>query len=524
MKKPNVIFILSDDHGQWALGSYGNKDVKTPNLDRLADKGILFENFYCASPVCSPARASILTGKMPSQHGVHDWIGNGCVEKKNYENILVSKKRYIASLGDEAEEDYHLIDEKEKVSYKEISQYKFVSHEVNKPIQYLRHDKAYTEILADNGYECGLIGKWHLGDSAAPQKGFSTWYAIGKGGCIYHLPDFYRNGKLEVRDEYISDVIVDESINFIKDSVNKDKPFYLNLNYTAPHSPWIKEDQVEEVWASYDNCAFDSVKYEGVHPNQVERRHPGYNNPEKRRYMLQGYYSAITSMDYSIGRLLDYLEENNLLDNTVIIFTSDNGMNLGQHGIWGKGNGTFPMNFYDSSIKVPTIIYQKNAEIKNKVNFDMLSHYDFYPTILDICGIDYKLDESFPGRSFAPLLNNQELDCDKVLVVFDEYGPNRMIRDTRYKLIHRYPYGENELYDLEEDPWETKNLFNNEEYKLVITSLEDKLSKWFSKHTNTLVDGLALGVNGNGQFSEVGARSAGKNPFKGSFHIELDTK
>lgn len=523
MKKTNVVFILSDDHGQWAVGAYGNKEVKTPNLDRLANDGILFNNFYCVSPVCSPARASILTGKIPSQHGVHDWIGNGCVKKEDYENIKVSKKRYIASLGSATNEDYHNVSDDEKVLYKKISQYNFVKHEVKKPIQYLKDSVAYTELLRDNGYECGIVGKWHLGDSATPQKGFSFWSVIGKGGCIYHLPDFYRNGKLEVSDKYITDTITDESISFIKNCVDKDTPFCININYTAPHSPWIKEDQQEVVWNSYNDCKFESVKDEGIHPWQVDRRHPGFDNQEKRKYMLQGYYSAITSMDNNIGKLIEELENLNILEDTIIIFTSDNGMNLGQHGIWGKGNGTFPMNFYDSSIKVPTIIYKKSSSKKGGVNNNMYSHYDFFPTILDWCDVDYNLDSSYPGKSFASILDSNDDKKDNVLVVFDEYGPNRMIRNDRFKLIHRYPYGPHELYDLQNDTNEEINLYDDSKYKDIIIELEKSLTTWFAKYTNKEVDGLSLGVNGNGQFCEVGCRSDGKNPFKGSFHLDFDT-
>ncbi len=124
--RPNVLFILSDDHGLWALGCAGNPEIRTPNLDRLADEGTRFERFFCASPVCSPARASLLTGRIPSQHGVHDWIREG-------------------NVGEGA-------------------------------VEYLTGQRGYTEILAGHGYRCGLSGKWHLGDSQVPQKGFAHWY------------------------------------------------------------------------------------------------------------------------------------------------------------------------------------------------------------------------------------------------------------------------------------------------------------------------------------------------------------
>lgn len=523
-KKPNVVFILSDDHGQWAMGCYGNKEVRTPNLDRLANEGIRFNNFNCVSPVCSPARASILTGKMPSQHGVHDWIGSGCVKKEDYDVASVSRKRAVAMMGDRAKEDFHNIDENEKLPFPEIGQYNFVKHETDDPIEYLKNDKAYTEYLHDSGYECGIVGKWHLGASATPQKGFTHWSVIGKGGCAYHIPDFYRNGKLEIDDKYITDTITTEGIGFIEDCVKEDKPFYVNLNYTAPHSPWVKEDQDEEIWNSYNDCPFESVKDEGVHPWQADNRHPAYKTPEGRRYMLQGYYTAVTAMDKNIGKILDKLDELGIRDNTMIIFTGDNGMNLGQHGVWGKGNGTFPMNFYDSSINVPTIISQPSYIKEAQVNNDLLSHYDFFPTILKVCGIEFENDGTYPGQDISNLLTGTSGVKEKPLVVFDEYGPNRMIKSKKYKYVHRYPYGPYELYDLENDPNEDNNLYGKDGYSEITRELESQLADWFDNYSVSGIDGASLGVNGNGQFGETGNRSNGKNPFAGSFHVEFDTQ
>ena len=165
--KPNIIFILSDDQGAWALECAGNHDIKTPNLNKLAQKGIRFDEFYCTSPVCSPARASIVTGKIPSYHGVQDWIAKGNLDSKKYSQM--------AELPDGMQEDV--------------------------PIDYLEGNKTYMEILADNGYNCALSGKWHLGDNVTKKKGFEQWYSLGRGGCHYYAADLFEYEKLNISNK-----------------------------------------------------------------------------------------------------------------------------------------------------------------------------------------------------------------------------------------------------------------------------------------------------------------------------------
>ena len=162
-RRPNILFILTDDQGYWALGCAGNKEMRTPQLDRIAAGGIRFENFFCASPVCSPARASILTGRIPSQHGVHDWIrvGNSTVETESG----------------------------------------------GKLIQYLKGQTAFTEVLVEQGYTCGLSGKWHLGDSHHPQKGFSFWFTHSGGGSPYRNAPMVRDGEAYREPRYVTDAI-----------------------------------------------------------------------------------------------------------------------------------------------------------------------------------------------------------------------------------------------------------------------------------------------------------------------------
>ncbi|MCD6408170.1 sulfatase-like hydrolase/transferase, partial [bacterium] len=161
-EKTNVIFILSDDQGVWASGCYGNDEIKTPNIDKLAEEGIRFENFFVATPVCSPSRATILTGKIPSQHGIHDWIKKG-------------------NVGPDA-------------------------------ISYLEGEVCYTDIFAKNGWSCGISGKWHLGNSQIPQHGFVDWYVHQTGGGDYNKAPMVKNGQLIIENGYITDRITDMAI------------------------------------------------------------------------------------------------------------------------------------------------------------------------------------------------------------------------------------------------------------------------------------------------------------------------
>ena len=228
-KKPNIVFILSDDQGAWAMHCAGTPELITPNLDRLAREGMRFDDFFCASPVCSPARASLLTGRMPSAHGILDWLRSGNVDAKEFAEQ--GKENPYGGYADETE-----------------------------PIAYLDGMDAYTDELTRIGYTCALAGKWHMGDSVHPQHSFKRWFTIGKGGCYYYHPDIVEDGKITVRHgEYVTDIITDRALDFIDELSGRDDPFYLSIHYTAPHSPW-EADQHPKRWIDeYDKSDFASI-------------------------------------------------------------------------------------------------------------------------------------------------------------------------------------------------------------------------------------------------------------------------
>ena len=224
-------------------------------------------------------------------------------------------------------------------------------------IEYLAGRRSYVETLAENGYDCALSGKWHLGKSGLPQLGFDYWNAHARGGGNYYRALMFENGQLYEPSGYVTDIITDHALEFLDNQLESDAPFSLNVHYTAPHAPWDREHHPAEIFdAHYENTAFDSVPEEDIHINQLAKEGSAGSlgdTPENRRLALSGYFTAIEEMDRNIGRLLDWLEENGLRENTLVVFNSDNGMNMGHHGIWGKGNGTYPPNMFDTSVKVP---------------------------------------------------------------------------------------------------------------------------------------------------------------------------
>ncbi len=453
MQKPNILFILADDMGAWAMGCSGNTDIITPNLDSLAKGGIKCDNFYCASPVCSPARASILTGTIPSTHGVHDYIAKGNLAE-------------------------------EKLNGKPMP-----------PQQYISHLTAYTELLKANGYKCGLSGKWHLGDSITPQKGMDNWYTIGRGGCNYKSPDIVENGKVGIQNEYVSDLITKNAINNLKEYAKQDTPFYLGVHYTAPHSPWGKAQHKERIWDMYEGCNFNATPDLPFHP--LMTLSAPFGKGEKRKNLLRGYYTAITAMDENIGQILHELKELNLSENTIVIFTSDNGMNMGHHGLFGKGNATYPQNLYDSSTKVPFIINYKNIAKPFTAN-SLYSHYDIMPTLVDYLDLQGDVTQHLCGTSFADVLNGNK-ECERPIFISGEYGMSRMVRSVNYKLIMREAGFPDEFYDLSIDKEETTNLINDKKYKEQIAIMAQYLNDFFAQNTLADYSVKGLKVSGLGQ-------------------------
>ncbi len=449
-RRPNVLFVLSDDQGAWAMGCAGNAEIRTPTLDAIAASGMRFTDCFCTSPVCSPARASLMTGEIPSQHGVHDWIRAG-------------------NVGDAR-------------------------------IDYLAGRTLLTERFAAAGYRCALIGKWHLGASDVPRPGFVRWFAHQSGMSVYFGAPMCDEDRLCNPPGYLTEVLTREAAGFLDAEARRAEPFFLCLNYTAPHYPWI--DAHPQAYTDlYRDCAFASCPDEPPHPWSATGNPATDEGRARRRESLTGYYAAMTAMDDGIGATLAMLDRHGLRESTLVVFMSDNGMNCGHHGIWGKGNGTRPQNMYDTSVKVPCLFSQPGRIAAGGVSDAMISGYDFYPTLLEYAGLDAPHDPRKPGRSFAPILAGARASAECDIVVYDEYGPTRMVRTRNWKYVHRYPQGPHELYDLAHDPGERVNRVDDTAVADTVARLRGRLEAWFARYVAPSQDGAAKPVNGCGQLT-----------------------
>lgn len=462
--RPNVILIISDDQGPWALGSVGNEEIATPNLDRLASRGTRFTNFFCTSPVCSPARASLLTGRIPSAHGIHDalWGGN---------------------FGDDS-------------------------------IELLEGQEGYTDLLAAAGYDCAISGKWHLGASDRPQKSFKHWFVLQGGGSNYHDVDMFRGGQPEKTHGYATDVFTDDAIEVLVDSSANDRPLFLSLCYTAPHSPFLAVHPQE--WLDYySDCEFASCPQEPEHPwtRSRDQNFPQYNLAhDDPPASLRGYFAAVSAMDANIGRVVTKVDELQMSASTLIVFVSDNGFNAGHHGVWGKGNGTYPQNMYDNSVRVPAIACHPGRVPAGAVRDELVCGYDLRPTLLDYVGVADSTKQRLPGRTFAPMLLGRSGGREHV-IVYSEYGPTRMVRTQEWKYVHRYPVGPHELYHLSEDPDERVNLFDEIAHHALRRDLRARLASWFVEFADPSMDGTKEAVTGRGQVGLVGPAGRGAEAF-----------
>ena len=446
--KTNVLFILSDDQGPWAAGCCGNSEIRTPNIDRLAKTGVRFSNFFVASPVCSASSATLLAGRIPSRHGVHEWIRGG-------------------NVGPDA-------------------------------IRYLEGEEGYTDIMARHGWTCGLSGKWHLGDSQIPKHGFMDWSAHQRGGGHYQDAPMVKNGQLLNEPRYLTDAITDEGLEILERYADRNHPFYWSLHYTASHDAWVNEHP-QSIVDSYDDCPFKTCPQEPCHPWAGVDSSISTDDVLGNREALKGYFAAVTAMDQNIGRILDRLEELGLRDNTLVVFLSDNGFSCGHHGFWGKGNGTMPRNMYENSIKVPAIFSQPGRIPQGVVSDSMVSAYDFMPTLLEYLDLPVPEGRNLPSSSFLSAPESRPFHAPEQLVAYDEYDPVRMVRTPEWKYTYRHSQVPHELYHLVTDPGERKNLAQKEAQTDRIEELRGMPDDWFGRYVDSQRNGLSQDGMSRGQ-------------------------
>jgi arylsulfatase A-like enzyme len=418
----NIVFILTDDHGAWAMNCYGCGDLHTPNLDRLAADGARFTNAYACTPVCSPSRMTYFTGRLPSHHGVQDWL-----------------------LSDELR--------------------------VPNPVRYLDGQPTFSEVLARNGYTVGLCGKWHMGGDERAQAGFSSWSSVPGGGGTYRDAVFVRNGIPVQTRGFKDDFVGDYSLEFIER--NRNRPFCLYTAFYSPHIPYDFQTEEDRKW--YRESQFRCLPDEPLHPWATNGCKNQLADPNRKI----GYYSLVTAMDRNVGRILGRLDDLGLRDKTVVVFTADQGHCSGHHGLWGKGNASLPLNLYEESLHIPLIWNQPGRIRPGQVLDPMVSSYDFFPTLLDYAGVPAPRDRRRVGRSYAAFLRGQAPPWRNEL--YFEYEYVRGIRTRNLKYIERAEGWPSELFDLEADAGERRDVIADARHGRQLAALRSRLAGFFSR-------------------------------------------
>ena len=439
-KPMNVVFILSDDHRYDFMG-FLNKPafLETPNMDRMAAEGIHFPNASVTTALCSPSRASILTGQYAHHHTVVD---NQALEP-------------------------------ESLIY-------------------------YPQYLQEAGYETSFFGKWHMGSkSDDPRKGFNKWVSF-RGQGDYYDPNLNIDGKREKVDGYNADLLTGYATDWLTKERDQEKPFLMYLSHKSVHAMFKPAERHKDKYVGQkieypDNYADTEENYEGK-PDWVREQRNSWHGVD---YMYHGamefdsfyykYCETILGIDESIGTILKTLEEQGLDQNTLVIYMGDNGFVLGEHGLIDKRHA------YEESMKVPMLVYAPGVTKGGfKVN-EQVQNIDIGPTILAAAGLE--TPKNMDGRSFLPLIKGEKTDWRDV--AFYEYYWEKAfphtpttfaMRTDEYKFIQYHGvWGDDELYDLKNDPAEMKNLFRNPAYKPTVDTMRSQIYSWLEESGGMLI-------------------------------------
>lgn len=434
-RRMNLIFILTDNQGAWTLGSYGNKDIRTPHIDRLAREGIRFTRALSSNPVCSPTRATFLTGLLPSQHGVHSFLD----------------PKYM--MGPQA--------------YNTLSEF-----------------TSLGEVLRDAGYVCGLSGKWHLGANLTPSEGFSHWVTKPDGSTReFYEQDVIEDGKVRREEGYTTDLWTRRGIEFIEQ--NHDRPFFLFLAYNGPYGLGnLMLNPARNSHAEYyADKLLPGFPRDAMHPWQFHNKQFHNSLAAMRRVAAE-----TSGVDDGVGQIMAALQRLKLDENTLVVYAADQGWMGGQNGLWGMGDHTRPIGAHELMMQIP-LIFRHPGQIPAEQTSDILvSNYDFLPTVLSHLGLPDRMPQKpkSPGRDFARVLRGESMDWENE--VFYEMETCRAIRTDRWKYVARHPSGPNELYDMQADPRERFNLYGQDGTEEVRGQLQKRLTAFFNQFADPQYD------------------------------------
>jgi arylsulfatase A-like enzyme len=463
--RPNILFIMSDDHAYQAMSCYGSVVNETPNLDRIAEQGMRFDRCFVTNSICGPSRAVILTGKYSHLNG-----------------FRTNRDTFDGS------------------------------------------QQTVAKLLQAAGYQTAVVGKWHL---KSEPTGFDYWHVLIGQGPYYNPKMRTTDGPVK-HTGYTTDIITDEALDWLKQKRDAEKPFFLMYQHKAPHRNWQpgpkhlhKYDDVTipepaTLFDDYSGRATPArtqemtvarhlsendlklIPQKGLTEEQTRRWNDVYGpkNEQFRAANLAGnelirwkyqryakdYLRCIASVDDNVGRVLDYLQQSGLADNTVVFYTSDQGWYLGEHGWYDK------RWMYEESFRTPLLIHWPGKTRPGSVNTDMVMNLDFAQTFLDIAGVEQPAD--MQGQSLAPILAGNTPNDWRKEVYYHYYefpGAHSVrrhfgIRTDRYKLIRFYNIDESELFDLEQDPNELHSVYDDAQYAEIRGNLTKRLAALQTKY------------------------------------------
>ncbi|HJO03539.1 MAG TPA: sulfatase-like hydrolase/transferase [Acidobacteriota bacterium] len=442
---PNVLYIVVDNQPASILGAYGNPDVRTPHINRLANEGIRLTRAFAVHGMCSPTRATLLTGLLPSQHGVHDWLDDGRI--------------------DNWPDDWNAIREYRSLPY----------------------------TLKNRGYQTALIGKWHLGRPRPPDDWFDYWVTFNLG----HTIDFWSNeindntNIYRQEDQHSVEFFADKAVTYLE-NYDHERPFFLLVTFNGPYlnPPTNLGPARNRHYATYADSEFPSFPRHRVNDRILEQLAPPYSGwyaslarMNNDQASMANVASQNTLVDEGVGRLLAALEERQLEDDTLVVYTSDQGNFFGQHGFWGHTDNTFPASPYDTPMNVPFIARYPGTIERGQVSDLLVGQYDLMPTMLDLAGFgDVEIANS-PGRSFADHLKGSEL-TEWADAVYMDQEATRVVRTDRYSFWKRLKgTGEHALYDVRDDPEQMNNLYGSPDHADVVSDLDTKLAMFFDTYS-----------------------------------------
>lgn len=444
-----MILIFTDNQQAATLGCYGNNEVHTPNIDRLAKDGFLFEKAFCANAFCSACRASALTGMLPSQHGVHSWIDDRNMEE------WPSGWHALNGLATLPEEMKRL------------------------------------------GYATGIFGKYHLGDPKIPAPGWDDWVTMADG----HVRSFYdneicENGDLYDQPGHSVDFFTDKALQFIDQA---EGPYFAYLPYPAPYGHWpaTRDGERNRFSELYDDCPMNSVPRMGLSAAAVTNYDMIKSQSGKGLDFsllmrapndlatLRNYYSQVSMIDDAVGRIVEAAPD------ALIIFTTDHGLSLGHHGFWGHGGSTYPSNLHLAAHSIPMILRHRDHISAGGRSPIHVSNIDLYGTILDYVG--GTSDPELPSRSFAGLLRDEDVADWGEDEVYSEQEETRVIRTPQWAYFKRFnrdgaPELEDELFNVVTDPDETVNLAAHPEHAQIVADLSARIETFFARHSRQQAD------------------------------------